>query len=836
MTEKNNRPGAAKQPGQHVTNSEKSNTAFPDPCQFRDAARAYLARGWAPIPIAGAEPGNKDTGKAPVLKGWETYCPPCEKIAALWPDGHRRNLGISCGPSRLVVLDFDAPDAYPIWAAAHPEAARSYTVARDNAEPGRCHVYFIMGDEQDAPAQLTKTATGWGDLKSEGGQVVAPPSVHYTGGAYRVVQDAEPLPWRDEYTPEVYAPGLPERKTRTPATAPAPAPRPDAKGRGIPPSVADLLAAGAPEGTRNQTAFHIATQLRDEGYSEAEALDLLERFGARCTPPMDTEELRATVKSSYKAAPRPPATDPQAAAFYGKGNATQETAEPPAPDSWPEPQPISALGEAPPPWPWEVYPPTLRDIGKAISETMNVPAELPGLGLLCAASIAARNVARVEIKRGHYQYPNLYGMAAAPVYVGKTPVARVIQAPLLDFQKEQSEHYKSDLAKWAAEAKAARAQAVGIERKLARGDGDTAELTRELERLAAIENAKPTPPAFIVNDCTPERMASLMHFNGGRLGVFTSEARQVLSIARGRYSNQGSDIQLWLAGHGGDYLRYDRNASDKPPFEIHHPTLAAFLATQPDSLRTLGASAELRESGFLARWLYVVPETNGQNEYPVESISLEILSEYDLMMRGVLGMQYDADAEGDPRPHLCRMTPGAFTLWKKYHDTIKADAREAAPLLAQCLGKMPEHLARIALVFHLVGCAEAGNMPGAIAEEYVERAYTLGVALLAHIRRAVALMGETTERNQARELWPVLDAHRPKLREMRTAEKLGDVEAVKPRDVARYSWAGIEDTDAARAALDVLEVKGWLRSATVHGKVRAAPAHELYYLHPKGAA
>ncbi|HPF99836.1 MAG TPA: DUF3987 domain-containing protein [Kiritimatiellia bacterium] len=624
-----------------------------------------------------------------------------------------------------------------------------------------------------------------------------------------------------------------KKKAKPPA--PAPAPAREAQGRGIPPSVAALLDAGAAKGERNQTAFHIATQLRDEGYSEGEALSMLQGFAARCTPPIGDSELRTTVQSAYKGTPREPAHDPNATAFFGK-SAPQPTATPPAPDTWPEPQPISALGETPPPWPWETYPKTLRDIGEAITETMNTPPELAGLGLLCAASIACRNVARVEIKRDHRQYPNVYGMGIGSPVTAKTPIARVVQKPILDFQKVQTEVYEAELATWGAKVKTARAQITGIERKLAKGAENADELTAELARLGAIENTKPTAPAYVVNDATPEAMARLMHSNGGRLGVFTSEARQVLSIARGRYSNQGNDINLWLAGHGGDYLRYDRNAADKPPFEIHYPVLSAYLATQPDSLRTLGACNEMREAGFLARWLFVVPEANGANEYPVESIPPEVLNRYARVMNALLRMKPDTGAEGDPLPHLVRMAPGAFHRWKQIHDAIKADAMKATPLLAQCLGKMPEHLARIALVFHLVKSADAGTPPGTLEESDIEQAYSLGLVLLAHTRRAVALMGETIERNQARELWPIIAAHRGKLRELRAAEELGEIEAVKPRDVARYCWAGIEDTTAARDALEVLEVKGWLRSAAVAGRVRAAPAHELYYLYPAGGA
>ena len=72
-------------------------------------------------------------------------------------------------------------------------------MARDNAEPGRQHLYFALTEGQAAPASAK--APGW-DLLSDGRQAVAPPSRHPSGGTYKVVRNVAPLPWRDEYRPE----------------------------------------------------------------------------------------------------------------------------------------------------------------------------------------------------------------------------------------------------------------------------------------------------------------------------------------------------------------------------------------------------------------------------------------------------------------------------------------------------------------------------------------------------------------------------------------------------------------------------------------------------------
>lgn len=817
-----------------VTNRDNCSAA-PDAAQVRKAAAWYIRQGWHPIPLRAPEPGNADSGKIPLPKGWQNARTAAADIPRLWPDGEPRNIGITCGPSRLVVLDFDTAAAFAPWAAAHPDAVQTFSVKRSNAPEGRLHLYFTLAEGQPAPAQLTKAATGWGDLKSAGGQVVAPPSIHYTGGRYEIANMNPPLPWRDTYTPALHPPGIPKCPNPTPPPQRIPtAPRPD-HAPGIPPSVQALIDAGAGKGARNETAFKIATQLRDEGLSESAALGIVSGFARRCTPPLPESETARTVRSAYAGTPREPARDPNRPAYTPRTERTPapvEQAPPPqTPETeWPEPAPLGGLSADAPRWPWECFPEPLRRLGEAIQDTINAAPELVGLALLAAASIACRKLARVQIKRGHYQFPNLYALAALHVGHGKTPVAKPILRPLIEAQQTMREAHRGALRQWEARSRVAKAQVAALERQAGKADGDTAALVAKLASLTAIEAERPAAPVLFLDNATSEAMARTLAGNRGSLGVFSADGRDVLAIARGRYSKDSDDVGVWLKGHAGDYLAFHRAAVDKPSFECVEPILAAFLAVQIDALQTLGAAVTLRESGFLARFLYVVPPPPDSVEYPTASIPPDILEGYGGTLRALLAMPPARDPEGEPCPHLCRLGPDAFEAWKAFHDATKRAALSAPPLLAQCLNKMPEHLARLALVFHLVECATAGRTPGEISAAEIERAATVAECLKEHARRAVALMGETVERATARQLWPALERNRARLAALREAEGLGPIEAAKPRDVARFGWGGIEDTEQARAALDALEVKGWLRLRNVEAP--GARPHVLYELHP----
>ncbi|MGQ0574471.1 MAG: bifunctional DNA primase/polymerase [Pseudonocardia sp.] len=213
------------------------------------AALDAAARGWHVFPL---RPGTK----RPALHG-AAHCPATgacagpdghagweqratrdpDRIRAAWTagatSGRMFNIGIACGPSRLLVIDLDTarPDDHPpaewtrldpvggtevlaeIAAGAGHTIPATHTVATPS---GGRHLYFTA----PAGAGLRNTAgggTGLGwkiDTRGRGGYVVAPGSIT-PSGAYHVLDDRAPaeLPaW------------LLQRLRPTPPPAPPPAP------------------------------------------------------------------------------------------------------------------------------------------------------------------------------------------------------------------------------------------------------------------------------------------------------------------------------------------------------------------------------------------------------------------------------------------------------------------------------------------------------------------------------------------------------------------------------------------------------------------------------------
>jgi len=111
-------------------------------------------------------------------------------------------------------------------------------------------------------------------------------------------------------------------------------------------------------------------------------------------------------------------------------------------------------------------------------------------------------------------------------------------------------------------------------------------------------------PQIIADDITLEALAQRLADQGGRLAVVSPEGG-FLSTVAGRYKSN-PDLSVPLKAHAGDRLRVDRigRASNF----VDKPALSLVMMVQPGVLSEASRNnSRFHESGFLARFLFVVP-------------------------------------------------------------------------------------------------------------------------------------------------------------------------------------------------------------------------------------
>ncbi|MCX7893288.1 MAG: bifunctional DNA primase/polymerase [Burkholderiales bacterium] len=243
----------------------------------RDAALAYLSRGWSVIPV-------EAHGKRPLVAWLEFQ----HRLAApeeadrwfqRWPDA---NVAIVTGAlSGLVVLDVD-PGHGGGTSLARLEVEHGPLARTVEAVTGGGGRHFYFAHPGGTVANRIGLAPGI-DLRGDGGCVVAPPSVHASG---------RPYAWAPAHGPD---------------EAPlAPMPRwilggghdsGEARGHTLA-HWRELTRRGVDEGARNATLASLAGHLLWHGVDPDVAVELLHAWNrVRCRPPLDDEEVLRCVES-----------------------------------------------------------------------------------------------------------------------------------------------------------------------------------------------------------------------------------------------------------------------------------------------------------------------------------------------------------------------------------------------------------------------------------------------------------------------------------------------------------------------------------------------------------
>jgi hypothetical protein len=147
-----------------------------------DAALAYALRGWRVLPL---EPRGKHPLGWLVNRGVHGASSDPGIIRRWWEKEPHANVGIACGDvSDLVVLDVDPRHG-------GDEALSKYDVpvtVRALTGGGGEHYFFRLGK---GARPVSKLATGL-DVQRAGKYIVAPPSAHPSGAAYRWDAGAHP--------------------------------------------------------------------------------------------------------------------------------------------------------------------------------------------------------------------------------------------------------------------------------------------------------------------------------------------------------------------------------------------------------------------------------------------------------------------------------------------------------------------------------------------------------------------------------------------------------------------------------------------------------------------
>ena len=484
-----------------------------------------------------------------------------------------------------------------------------------------------------------------------------------------------------------------------------------------------------------------------------------------------------------------------------------------------------------PPFPADTLPPWMAEWVTAEAVATQTPADLAGLLVLAAAAAAVAGKVRIVVRPGWVEPANLFVAVAMASGTRKTVVFDDATHPLDEYEHWFNAEQAAALARAEAEHDILRGRLEKAKVQAAKREGDEASFAQsEALRLAEeVARAKvPRPLKLLADDCTPERLATLLMEQEGRMAVMSDEGG-IFDIMAGRYSAAGTpNLDVYLKGHAGSTLRVERVG--RPAEYVRHPALTLGLAVQPEVVQGLAKRPGFRGRGLVARFLYAIPPSDvGRRVIEAPTMPDVIREAYEQNLSTLLVL---AAGEGKDNPHLLTFSPEARHILNGFCAWIEPQLASFGPLdhMRDWGSKLAGAVARIAGILELALQVPELRRTAlsdpwtpislTIRPDAVQRAVGLGLYLLPHAMAAYAELGADPVVQQARHVLAWLDRTRP--------------EVVSRRELFRALQRRFEKVTDMDPALDLLIGHGYLRLETPpppSGSGR--PASQEYRLNPR---
>jgi putative DNA primase/helicase len=236
-------------------------------------------------------------GKHPIGLEWQKRATTEKDVIRAWFSAKEEaNVSIVTGTeSGIFVLDIDGAEGLKTLRELEAKyGSLPVTVMFITGSGGLHYVFKHPGTHIPTKASIAHKI----DVRGDGGQIIAAPSRHVSGGTYRLDPNAAPRGF--ESLPQV---------VRTVDVSEAPhwllslivSSSPSSEHGSSGPRF-DIQAAlnGAPAGRRDETIFKLASKMRHEDIPLEMALDWIRRAAENCTPPFSIEVAEEKVHRAYE--------------------------------------------------------------------------------------------------------------------------------------------------------------------------------------------------------------------------------------------------------------------------------------------------------------------------------------------------------------------------------------------------------------------------------------------------------------------------------------------------------------------------------------------------------
>lgn len=492
---------------------------------------------------------------------------------------------------------------------------------------------------------------------------------------------------------------------------------------------------------------------------------------------------------------------------------------------WQAPTPLVAASKVPA-FPVSSLPDWLRDMVEATAVQFQVPNDLPALLSLAAISSVAADV-DIQVRPGWSMTPNIYTAVALAPGSKKSATFKAIMNPIVSVEAELETASRGEVARLRARKEMAEKRAAEAKSRAAKAPAEEREvLEAEAADLEAAAALLPSPAEFrlLVEDVTPEQLATIMAEQNGRIALLSPEGG-VFNMMAGQYKDT-PHIDVYLKASGGESILVDRRGRRE---RIKSARLTVGLALQPEVLHRIGANPVFQGRGLIDRFLMSLPEDmRGRQIVDPPAASDAVVSAYSsnltALARTLLDPAADPfanDNEAQPR-RVINVSPEANEVLKEFERLLIDAQAEGGELhhVSDFAAKAAGHTVKVAALLHLA--AGAGrNLSQPVCAETMKAAVNVGKYLIKHFLAVQGLMGTSDTVRAAERIAVALRRHKN--------------ETVTQRDIFNMiRRKGIETAADVVRPIELLLDRGHLRlvEESSSGPRGGRPKSPVYEVHP----
>lgn len=353
-------------------------------------------------------------------------------------------------------------------------------------------------------------------------------------------------------------------------------------------------------------------------------------------------------------------------------------------------------------FPVEAFPGAIQSVIRATNASLQFPVDFTGSAVLFAASVAIGNSVHVRVKEGWTETALIYICNVGKAGTTKTHPLTFTLAPIA--VRDAANHREYLRQKEAFET------ATTLSKK-----------DREELGISPEAPQKPHYVKHLVSDITPEALG-VVHSNNLRgLGLHADELAGWFGNFN-RY-HKGSEETFWLQNWSNQQIRIDRKSGD--PILISSPFVSVAGNIQNGILKEL-AKSNRSQNGFVDRILFAAPPNLMKAKWSRDSLDPQISGLWSSMTHRLFSLPLYQDDNGEPIPKIIKFTPEAFLELEKWqHNNADMCNATESETMASIYSKLEIYLIRVALILHLLECAEDGVEPADIGVPVVTSAIKL---------------------------------------------------------------------------------------------------------------